>query len=489
MHSTPFFPALRSFLAPPSSRLTGTLHSLRSHTLAKLEERFGPWVPARLFPKAADKQNSRDRIYTQRRTFWCFLWQILNPHTACREVVRQLQALLLLRGGPAISPEDGAYCRARGRLPADLLPQVLQATAQHAQRLAPEPGEGFLRNRPLKVLDGTSVTLPDTPENRQAYPMVQATYDGVGFPMMRLVVLFGLASGAVLAMLSGNLYTSEWRLFHLLLRQLAPADIALGDRGFGHFLILHLLQNVGVDFIGRSARKVDGRRRLGRLGPNDWLVQWRRPCKSSALLSAQQWAHVPLHRIVRIVRGSLWRPGYRVRQVTLVTTLLDPTLYPAEQILQAYARRWRLELCFDDLKTTLGMEMLSCKSPQMAQKEVSMHLIAHNLMRLIMAQAAQTYQVPLERISFKGTLDAVRQFGHAMCQARSQRKRTQLWDQLLRTLAADLVPERPNRREPRALKRQKNKYPRLNTARPKFRDHAKRHVRRSKARLRNASLK
>lgn len=489
MHSTPFFPALRSFLAPPGSRLTGTLHSLRSHTLAKLEERFGPWVPARLFPKAADKQNSRDRIYTQPRTFWCFLWQILNPNTACREVVRQLQALLLLRGGPQISPEDGAYCRARGRLPAGLLPQVLQATAQHAQRLAPQPAEGLLSNRPLKVLDGTSVTLPDTPENRRAYPMVQATYDGVGFPMMRLVALFCLASGAVLSMLSGNLYTSEWRLFQRLLSQLAHGDIAVGDRGFGHFIILNLLQSVGVDFIGRSARKVDGRRRLRRLGPNDWLVQWRRPHTASALLSAQQWAQVPLYRTVRIVRGSLWRPGYRVRQVTLVTTLLDPTLYPAEHILRAYARRWRLELCFDDLKTSLGMEMLSCKSSEMVQKEVYMHLIAYNLIRMIMAQAAQTHQAPLERISFKGTLDALRQFGHAMCQARSQRKRTQLWDQLLRTLAADLVPERPNRREPRAVKRQKNKYPRLDTAREKFRDHPKRHVRRTKARLRKAFLK
>jgi hypothetical protein len=159
-----------------------------------------------------------------------------------------------------------------------------------------------------------------------------------------------------------------------------------------------------------------------------------------------------------------------VRQVTLVTTLLDPQLYPAQEILQAYLRRWRLEMCLDDLKTTLEMEMLRSRSPEMVQREVYAHLIAHNLIRYTMAQAATEQTVPLARISFKGTLNALRQFTHAMSQARTQKKRRQLWTQLLATLAADLVPERPDRREPRAVKRVKKKYPRLIVPRHQYRD-------------------
>jgi hypothetical protein len=191
---------------------------------------------------------------------------------------------------------------------------------------------------------------------------------------------------------------------------------------------------------------------------------------------------------VRLVRGSLYCKGFRVRQVTLVTTLLDPQLYPAREILQAYLRRWRLEMCLDDLKTTLEMEMLRGRTPEMVQREVYAHLIAHNLIRYTMAQAATQQTVNLERISFKGTLDALRQFTQAMSQARTKSKRRQLWTKLLETLAADLVPERPGRSEPRAVKRVKTKYPRLSAPRRQFRDRPKRNVRCTNDRLRKLGL-
>jgi hypothetical protein len=487
MKRTPFFPAWRARLAPAGSRLAPALNTLRSFTLSKLEDHFAGALPASLFLKATSKENSRDRLYTQQRTFWCFLWQCLTPQTSCRQVVRQVQALFTLWAGPWVSQEDGAYCRARLRLPAALLPQALAATARAVQRRA--PSGDFLQARPVRVMDGSSVTMPDSPANQKAYPKVQSTYDGGGFPMLRLVVLFCLTSGAIVSMLSGNLLTSELCLLHQMLAQFKAGDIALGDRGFGNYVVVGLLRALQVDFIGRSARRVDGRRRQRRLGRNDWLVRWRRSPNASAVLSPKQWDQLPKELTVRIVRGSLWQPGFRVRQVTLVTTLLDPALYPAEQILRAYARRWRLEMCLDDLKTTLGMEMLRCQSPAMVQKEVYLHLIAHNLIRLLLAQAASVHPVSRERMSFKGALDALRQFSQALCQARSRSKRGQLWDELLRTLAADLLPERPGRREPRAVKRQKNKYPRLDRPRDKFRDHPKRHVRRQRSRLRNASLK
>jgi hypothetical protein len=455
--------------------------TLTASTLAKIEERFGSVFAAGLLATPAGR---RERIYTVRRTFWCFLWQILNPATSCREVVRQLQAVLILLGGPQISSEDGAYCLARQSLPASLLPQALALTATAAEQAAPPQQKGFLQDRRRRFIDGTTLTMPDSPKNRKAFPKSQATHDGIGFPMMRVLASFCLVSGAILSALTGNFYTSELRLLREMITHWAPNDIVVGDRGFGSFVVVYLLGQVGVDFIGRSARKVDGRQRRRRLGHQDWILHWPRPARPSAVMSSSEWALVPNFLEVRIVRGSLWRPGFRVRQVTVLTTLLDAQLYPAHQILEAYAQRWRLELCFDDLKTTLGMEMLSCQSPEMIDKELHMHLIAHNLVRLVAAQAACAHQTSLERISFKGTLDGLRQFCLAMSQARSKRSRTKLWDQLLSTLAADLVPERPNRREPRAVKRQKNKYPRLDRDRHKFRDHPKRNLRRSRARRR-----
>jgi hypothetical protein len=191
---------------------------------------------------------------------------------------------------------------------------------------------------------------------------------------------------------------------------------------------------------------------------------------------------------LRAVKGSCYRKGFRVRRLTVVTTLLDPELYPAQQILQAYLRRWRLEMCLDDLKTSLQMETLRGRAPATLQREMFARLIAHNLVRCTMAQAASQHTVPLERLSFKGSLDAVRHFSHAMAQARSRPRRQRLWQLLLQTLAQDLVPERPGRREPRAIKRKKNKYPRLDAPRDKFRDHLKRNDRRKLSRLRKLGL-
>ena len=330
--------------------------------------------------------------------------------------------------------------------------------------------------------------MPDTPKNRRAYPPIQCP-DIPSFPMMRLVVFFSLLSGAISALAQGSLSVSELSLFSLLSSQLAPGDIRLGDRGFGCYpLVAWLGHSLKVDFIGRTTRRIDGRRRLKRLGKNDWLILWKKGPKPSAWLSALQWAGRPAEMTLRAVKGSCYQKGFRVRQVTVVTTLLDPQLYPAQEILEAYRRRWRLEMGLDDLKTTLEMDLLRSRSPEMAQKEIYARLMGHNLIRCLMAQAASPHALALDSISFKGSLDALRQFSQALARARSRKKRRQLWDKLLDTLAADLLPDRPGRREPRAVKRKKNKYPRLDAPRHQFRDHPKRNVRRKNARLRKLGL-
>lgn len=482
MHDTPFFPPWRRWLG----RIAVRTAEVRACTLNELEKRFAGCVPESLFPKAAQKQNSRDRLYTRGRTFWCTLWQALQPGASGREVVRQLQPLFVLLGKPPISENDGAYFRARGRLPLDQFLAALSATAHAAEQRAAARGS-LLQGRPVKVADGSTLTLADTAKNRAAYPPVQSPPPN--FPLMRIVVLFSLASGAVLSLAQGNLHQSELPLFTALFAQLAKRDILLGDRLFGSYVVVALLRALDIDFVGRTTRRLDGRRRTRRLGKKDWLFTWEKPAKSSPWLPLPQWAALPAKLEVRAVCGQVRCKGFRVREMTVVTTLLDPKQYPSEQILCAYLRRWRLEMCLDDLKTTLQLEMLRGHSPAAVQQEVYARLIAHNLVRWTMASAAGTHAADLERISFKGTLDALRHFSAAMSRARSQAKRQELWAELLRTLAADLVPERPGRREPRAVKRKKNKYPRLDRPRPLFRDHPKRNVRRTRAWRRNRGLK
>jgi hypothetical protein len=487
MNDTPFFAAWSARLNPMGSRTANTVRVIADFTLCHLETCFAGWIPTHLFPKAVEGPNSRDRHYTRGRTFWCMLWQALNPLASGREVVRQLQALFRLENGPHISPEDAAYCRAKARLPLDQFPPALRATARAADPRA--PALTLLRGRPIKVTDGSTLTLQDTPKNRAAYPPIESGHTPT-FPLLRFVALFSMLSGAIVAVAQGAWEVSELALLHRLAAELVAGDILVGDRGFGSYPVIAWLQYLlGVDFIGRTTRRVDGRRRLKRLRRNDWLVCWKKTSScASPWLSALQRAALPAEMTLRAVKGSCYQKGFRVRRVTVVTTLLDPELYPAQEILQAYLRRWRLEMCLDDLKTSLQMEFMRGRTPQMVLKEMYTRLIAHNLLRCTLAQAASDHNVPLDRLSFKGSLDALRHFTYAMARAQSKAKRQALWDLLLETLAQDLVPERPGRREPRAVKRKKNKYPRLDAPRHQFQDHPKRTVRAKNARLRKLGL-
>jgi hypothetical protein len=224
-----------------------------------------------------------------------------------------------------------------------------------------------------------------------------------------------------------------------------------------------------VDVVARlhQARKVDFRK-ARRLSRNDGLFVWHKGVQQSEILSATEWALLPAQITVRIIRFTATIRGFRSRRITLVTTLLDPTLYPAQELIGLYLRRWRIELCLRDLKTTMGLEQLRCKTPDMAEKELLAYLVAHNLVRCVMAEAVARYSTDLERVSFKGSVDALRQYSNALLQARHRKMRQQLWEDLLLNLARDLVRRRPNRTEPRAVKRRPKPYPLLNQPRCKF---------------------
>jgi Transposase DDE domain len=480
LRRTPVFPAWIRHLAPMKPRRTLAASPCRQATLAQLETRLAPCLPADLLDRPASGPHSRDRIYSLSRTFWSWLWQMLNHNAPCREVVRQVQALDALHGGGTADEATGAYCQARARLPRSVLETALVASAGTAGRRA--PAVPLLGGRTLKAVDGSCLRLADTPANQKQFPQPANQQPGCGFPVLKVVVIFCLASGALLARATGSLWDSEARLLRRLLDTLQKDDVVLGDRGFGNYVIATLLVGRGVDLLARvptNARHVDFRQGR-RLGSHDRIVTWCKGPRQGGWLSATEWAALPAQIEVRVLRLQVRRRGFRTRELTLVTTLLDAAQYPAVELLAAYARRWRLELCLDDLKTTLGLESLHCLSPALVEKELLSGLIAHNLLRCVMAEAAQVHAVNVEQLSFKGTLDALRQFSHALSQSRSAGRSKQLWAALLRVLARDLVPERLGRHEPRAIKR-RPKYPFLARPRHLQRDRPRRSVRRTRS--------
>lgn len=463
MH-TPLFPALRARLAALGRRTAG---HLRQTTLEQLARHLVELIPVHLLSSADEGPNSRERLFTLRLTCECFLWQMLKPRTACREVVRQVQALACWQGKGSVDENASAYIQARQRLPQECLERILAATAQAAERRA--ISTTVLQGRPVKVVDGSSVQLPDTADNQKQYPQPSGQKPGCGFPVMKLVVLFSLASGALLDVVLGSLHQHDLRLFQRLWDCLKAGDILLGDRAYGDYVTLASLPRQGVDAVARlhQARKVDFRR-AKRLGHQDGVFLWRKGCQQSTILTPEQWAALPDQIEVRILRFTAACRGFRTQRLTLVTTLLDPQQYPAAELVALYLRRWRIELCLRDVKTTLGLERLRCQSPAMVRKELLAGLIAHNLIRCVMAEAAQVYEAELERLSFKGAVDALRQYSAVLEQARTNRLKRKLWQDLLRTLACDLVPLRPGRTEPRAVKRRPKPFPLLNRPRRKF---------------------
>jgi len=465
MH-TPYFPAFRPQLAPARRCASQQIRQANLHEL----ERFLQGIfPAHLLAQEEEGRNSRDRIFTLCLTLQCFLWQALNPGSACREVVRQVQALFKLLGRGPVDENDSAYCQARQRLPKERLEKLLAVSAAKADLRAGHGGR--LNGRSVKVVDGSSAQAADTPSNQKRYPQPTGQKPGCGFPVLKFLLLFSLHSGAVLHAVMGSLHHHDLRLLRQLREELHPGDVLLGDRAYGEYTTLATLPQRGVDVVARlhQKRRVDFRQ-AQRLSRNDGLFVFHKGSRQSDLMSRTQWRRMPSRITVRIIRFTAGIRGFRNRRITLVTTLLDPQLYPAQQLMALYARRWRLELCLRDLKTTLGMECLRCKSPDMIEKELLIYLLAHNLVRCLMAEAIRQHGGELERVSFKGSLDGLRQYGNAMAAARSRKMREELWQDLLLNLIRDRLAHRPGRLEPRALKRRPKNFGWLTQHRHKFKE-------------------
>ncbi len=458
--STPFFKAFGPLLFGRPARAAASKLA-RIDSLHDFYELFGHLFPERLLEAADEGLNSRERTFTPQVTFWAFVAQVLSPGSPCREMVRRIEAWWQHASCSAIDLSDStsAYCQARARLDPETLELVAQHLGWSLERNVLRD-EHWLQRRPVKIVDGTNLSMPDTPANQAVWPQPASQKPSLGFPMMKLVGLFSLGSGALLESARGNLHAHESLLFRELWKKLHPGDIVLADRGFCSYGALASLRERGVDTVMRlhQARGVDFRRGTA-MGPDDRLVTWRKPGQRTDAWSEEEFAALPETLTLRMIRLSVAAKGFRTRSVVLVTTLTDAELYPADSLRELYGERWQVELHFAPIKTILAMDVLRCKSPAMIEREVAIHRIAYNLVRSLMQRAAHQHGVPLNRISFKGSLDGARHWAAVIAAAGERpRKQDQLIDQMLAAIAGDPVRERPGRSEPRARKRRPRNY-------------------------------
>jgi hypothetical protein len=401
--STPLFPGfhlktLRRKRRTPQQKLADQLAELESKTLIEMDRLMGRFIPSEAFKPTQSGAHSRQRIFTAHNTFWGFMSQVLSADSSCVEVVRKIQAAASCKKRALPSSSTSAYCQARQKLSADMLDETLAYTSREANRISSEQ-EPF--NRRTVVVDGTGFSMPDTPENQEVWPQSREQKPGCGFPIAKVAGLFSLHTGALLSYACGNKYDHEINLFRSQWDQLKEGDILLGDKGFNNYRDVAMLQNRGVDTLMNLRRKPFKNSEIIRsLGEDDWLVRWKRPQRIKSF-SPEEWQSLPSSMVVRMIRIRVDVPGFRSQEIYVVTTLTDPVEYPADDLRNLYLRRWDVELFYRDIKETMGMDVLRCKTPEMIVKELTMYMIAYNCLRCLMVEAAEEADRPLRRISFK----------------------------------------------------------------------------------------
>lgn len=377
-------------------------------------------------------------------------------------------AWLAAEKGETASVRTAAYCKARAKLqPGDLRRLNRQVVRKVCGKETPAD---LWCGRKVKVIDGTSVSMPDTRQNQRAWPQTKNSKPGCGFPIMRLVAIFSLASGAMLALANGSIHKGERTLLRKLWRFLRPGDVALGDRGFCSYAEFFLLAGRGVDCVTRKhARRTS--RILKKLGRNDHLVEWVKTPIGPAWLTKTQWKAMPEKMCVRELTIIAGIKGFRTQHITIATTLTEPGAFPPQAFADLYLQRWRVELYLKDIKITMGMDILRCKTPEMVLKELWMRVIAYNLIRAVMLESAILHGAAPARLSFKGALATVRQWAPVLSRTGVHAdRRIMLYRMMLDYIARDPVPLRPYRTEPRARKRRPKGYQLLNKPRKLFQE-------------------
>jgi hypothetical protein len=402
-----------------------------------------------------------DRIYSPLVTLWVFLGQVLSADHSCRAAVARFMAHRMARGQSPCSAETGAYCQARKRLPEKFFSDAARETGRALEgNVNPQ---WLWKRRRVYVYDGSSVSMPDTPENQRDYPQPDTQKRGLGFPLARIAAVFSLACGAVVDLgicrYAGK-GQSELGLLRTLWNLFVPGDVMLADRLMCAWTEMVMLKQRGVDCVCRltSHRNADFRRGK-RLGLGDHIVKWPKPTKPRSI-DRETYDTLPEFLMVRECRIRVDQPGFRVKTLIVATTLLDADAFTKDDLAQLYRARWNAELDLRSLKRTMQMDVLRCKTPELVRKEIWTHVLAYNLIRTIMAQAASKHGIEPRSISFKGAIQTLEAFQPviAMQEEDDPECRRKVYQQVLDAIATHRVADRPDRVEPRLRKRRPKHY-------------------------------
>jgi hypothetical protein len=404
----------------------------------------------------------RERRLDPYTTLHHFILQVVNRNTAMTHL-------------PHLSGERftaSAYCQARQRLPLEVIQRLVDSFIRGIER---STSTSLWHGHRVVLIDGSGFSMPDTPELQAHFGQPSGQEPGCGFPMAHILALMDAKAGFLYDVVISPFRTHDMKRAADLHPRLSPGDIVVGDRGFCSYAHLALVLQANLNGVLRvhqrqivdfrphrpSAAEASGTGRptsrwVRRLGHWDQLVMWRKPKVRPKWMTEEAFAKLPEEILVREIKYRIKDPGCRVREVTLVTTLLDPQRYPAAEIIKLYRLRWQVEVDLRDLKITLGMDVLKGRKVETVTKEALVFSLVYNLVRLVALKAAQRQRVSPHRISF---IDALRWLQPAKP------------DTPLPKLVVN--PERPGRVEPRCIKRRMKEYDLMTEPRKKLRKRLK----------------
>lgn len=442
----------------------------KQKSFKQIGELFENFIPRTLLKPEREGAMSRQRLFSKENTFWAFFSQVLDADGGCKEVIRKLQSYASIKGVKVPSSSTASYCTARKKLDEQMLSGVFEHTAAQLDKI---PESGLLNNRRIIVVDGTGVSMPDTPENQGVWPQWSSQKPGCGFPNARICACFSLESGALLSYAIGNKKSHELLMFRKQWKMFKRGDIFLGDKGFCSYFDIANLEGQGVDSVVTLARRAPVRPpgSLKKLGPDDLLITWERPRYNAKLsYSKEAWDALPPELVLRQLKVRVKYRGFRTQWFHIVTTLLDATRYPAEELAELYFKRWDVELFFRDVKITMGLDVLRCLTPEMIRKEILMYFIAYNCVRRLMYEAAEEADIEVRVVSFKGSVQALRSWEPHLNQAKISRiERSRLISDLYDAVTNTPIRQRPGRSEPRCIKRRKKNYQLMTSPRREIR--------------------
>ena len=475
-NTTPMFPEfhLQSLRRKPQSaqqKLAKEMALLKQKSFKQVGEFFENFIPRSLLKPEQTGMMSRRRLFSKENTFWAFFSQVLDADGGCKEVIRKLQAYASIKGVSIPSSSTASYCSARKKLDEKMLSEILDHTAVKLEKM---PESGLLNNRTVIVVDGTGISMPDTATNQETWPQSSILKEGCSFPVAHICACFSMQTGGLLSYEIGNKKSSEITMFRKQRETFKAGDIFLGDKGFCNYFDIAELKKKAVDSVVTLARRapVTARSCQEKLGTNDLIISWERPRYTNrSVYSREQWEALPEELFLRQIRVEIKCPGFRKQSFHMVTTLLDAEQYPAEELAALYFKRWDVELFFRNLKTTMGMDVLRCQSPEMIRKEILMHFIAYNCIRRLMYEAAEEAAIDIRIVSFKGSLQALRNWESHMNQAElSRAEQFRLISDLYDAITDVPIHQRPGRSEPRCVKRRPKNYQRMTAPRHEMRE-------------------